>query len=173
MALAKEALLTLADLPSGWKASPHVATTETALDAGIAACLHVVVALTNTDLQPHADSQDFFGPAAREVQSGVAVFPNATLPTRWTQLYSTPTARTCLATSVGRSLHTTLRVASVSLPSIGDGRVGVRLSLGSTVNDDVYARRGRALAYMTVAGRSGVDEGALLAKMIARLSPAG
>jgi hypothetical protein len=172
-ALAKAALLTLSDLPSGWKAQPHVATSEAALDARLAACLHVDVSLTDTDLQTHADAQDFFGPGAQEVQSGVAIFPDATLPTRWVQLYSTPTARTCLATDVGQSAHVTLKAAEVSLPSIGDGQGGVRLSDGATVNDDVFARRGRALAYMTVAGRSGVDEGALLAKVIARLSRAG
>jgi hypothetical protein len=172
-ALAKGALLTLADLPSGWKAQPHGATSETELDASLAACLHVDVVLTNTDLQPHADAQDFFGPAAQEVQSGVAVFPTATLATQWVHLYSTSTARACLATDVGRSARVTLTAAEVSLPSIGDGQGGIRLSDGATVNDDVFARRGRALAYMTVAAHNGVDEGALLTKMIARLSQAG
>jgi len=171
--LAKAALLTLADLPSGWTATPYVANGNPSLDARIAACMHVDVALTNTDLQPHADSPDFAGPASHSVQSGISIFPSPSLPTQWIQLYSTEPARACLATNLGASTHATLRASSLSLPSIGDGDVGIRFTAGSATLDAVFGRRGRALAYLAVQTPNGVDEGALLSKVIGRLTPAG
>jgi len=134
--------------------------------------MHVDVALTNTDLQPHADSADFAGPAGRRVQSGISIFPSPSLPTRWIQLYSTGPARACLATNLGASTQGTVRASSLSLPSIGDGAVGIRFTAGSTTLDALFARRGRALAYLAVQTPDGVDEAVLLSKVIGRLTPA-
>jgi len=170
VASAKAAVLTLADLPSGWTAGPHAPNSDPALDANIAACLHVGLALTNSDLQPHADSQDFAGPAGRQVQSGIAVFRSVSLATRWIQLYSTPAARACLATTIGASAHATLQASEVSLPAIGDGQAGIRISNPGITADAVFARRGRAIVFLAVRTPDGVDEGALLSKMIERLA---
>jgi len=170
VAVAKAGLLKLSDLPPGWKGVPHVPTdqSESALNKRIAACLGVDLTLVNTDRQPHADSEDFTGPAGQQVTSGVAVFRSPALPTEWLTLYSTPKARTCLAQTVGNPIDPP-KPSVLRLRKVGDGVVGVRLTASGVVVDAAFARRGRALAYLAVVDPKGVDESALLTTMISRL----
>jgi hypothetical protein len=168
--IARSGLLQLADLPAGWSAHAHAPSTNPALDARIARCLGVDLTLVNTDLQPHADSQDFTGPAGQQIQSGVAVFANATTPTDWIATYATPKAVSCLATTLGGpgiALHGQL----LPLARIADGAVALRFSAGATI-DALFARRGRALAYLVVQTPTGIDEANLLTKMTLRLTAA-
>ena len=166
VAVAKAARLTLSDLPPGWKAVPHAPTaqSEAALNKRIAACLGVDLNLVSTDRQPHADSEDFTGPAGQQVTSGVAVFRTPVLPTAWLALYATPKARTCLAKTVGNPIDPP-KPSVLALRQVGNGVVGVRLTASGVIVDAAFARRGRALAYLAVVDPKGVDESALLATL--------
>ena len=170
VAVAKAARLKLSDLPPGWKAAPHAPTdqSESALNKRIAACLGVDLNVVSTDRQPHADSEDFTGPAGQQVTSGVAVFRSPVLPTAWVKLYATPKARTCLAKTVGNPIDPP-KPSVLRLRKVGNGVVGVRLTASGVVVDAAFARRGRALAYLAVVDPKGVDESALLATVIGRL----
>ncbi len=167
-AIARSALLTLKDLPKGSTGTPHVPTPNPALAARIARCLNVAIEFVNTDLQPHADSEDFTGPAGQQIQSGIALFATTSLTARAIAIYSTPKALTCLGALLAPG-GVVLHGQPIPLGSVADGAVGLRFSLGLTA-DVLFARRGRALAYLVVITPAGVDETALLTKMTSRLT---
>ena len=167
--IARTALLRLADLPVGWTAHAHTPSTDPALNARIAQCLGVDQKLVDTDLQPHADSQDFSGPAGQKIASGVAVFPNLTTPTEWITTYATPKAVSCLASALGGGIP--LRGQLLPLAKVADGVVGLRFTASTTI-DALFARRGRALAYLVVQTPTGIDETDLLTKITSRLGSA-
>lgn len=170
LALARLGLLTLADLPPGWSVQPHIRNTDPGIDARIASCMGVSIALVNSSSQPHADSPDFVGPLGQRVQSGVAVFPDMTLPLQWIGLYATPDALTCLAGNLGPSEHASLTGAALPMPKVGDGIVGVRLTGGSVTVDVVFARLGRAIVDLVVHNPTDVNEPLLLTRMLERIS---
>lgn len=171
-ALATSALLNLSDLPAGWSAAPHEPTNDPALTASIVACLKVQPELVDTDLQPHADSDDFSSPLGQQIESGVAVFPDASLPEQWFDLYAKQSSRDCLAASIGEAAGVTLQAAPISLRPVGDDRLGIRFAAGAAVIDAIFARRGRALAYITIQNPGDLDEAMLLEKMTSRLNTA-
>jgi len=186
--LAASAVLTLADMPAGWTANPYVPSTAPALERDIATCLKVPISAVDTDLVPHADSDEFSQPGSGAafvptLNNGVAIYPSKAQASVIVDTAGKPNFTSCTATGLANELRRQgLDGASASakrlpIARIGDRSIAVQalLKAGPVTSqvDLLFAQHGRSIAFIVSgSGLGPADpklEAALLAKVVGRL----
>lgn len=172
-------MLRLDDVGAGWQAKPHAPTTDYSIADNLAACSHVPVTLINTDLQPHADSDDFHRDPADELLSGVAMFPAPAQARAAVAVQRRPETNRCTASAFRTAFagtNSTVTVETLSVPAIGERsaalRVIRRVGANTVYADLLFAHRGRAFAFVGSVSPTAPDptfEAGLLRKIDTRL----
>jgi len=173
------AVLTIADLPSGWTSKPHKPATDNTVQRSIASCMHVSVDVVDTNQHPHADADDFTGPGGVQVQSGVAQFNSPAAARAAVDIYRKPAAAACQQRAYTANLKKSkITVATATPPSVAQDVSAVTVTdhvAGITAYAvQVQAQQGIYVAYVIYTALSAdvAQAAALVAKMTARLSPA-
>lgn len=98
VALAREALITRADFPTGWTTSPSTGSSNSSLGVNqIASCLHVPAAEVNYN-PPTANSPTFSDNSeGLQIDDDVNVFPSTAVAEQQFGIYSSPRTPSCLA----------------------------------------------------------------------------
>jgi hypothetical protein len=187
-ALAASAVLTLADLPAGWTAKPYVASSAPALERDLATCLNVPISAIDTDLAPHADSDEFSQPGAGSayvptLNNGVAIYPSAAKASVILDTAGKPNFPSCTAKGLANELRrqgldgVSASAKLLPIARIGDRSIAIQaLLMAGPVTSQVdllFAQHGRSIAFIVSgSGLGPADpklEAALLAKVVARL----
>jgi hypothetical protein len=199
-AAAQAAVLTQSDLPTGWTGRPHKEVNDAALNAELAGCLNVPLALINRDKPTSVHADDFEDPSGRlEVDNTVGVEVTAAQANALLAIYQKPQMPDCLqkalTTRLEKSLSSTptsagggarvgqVKVATLDFPTVGQSHVAYRVTIPVTVQgqtveitiDAVTFVKGRAGTSLTFQGNGQAFPTAMeveLAKVVEGRMPA-
>jgi len=149
-ALANHAVLTASDLPAGWKAGPHKASTDGPnIDKLMSDCLQVSSALFS-DSTVKADSPDFTSPDGTQVHNSVSIEATVAQIQTPFAVFTRPEMVGCLQKAMTAELNYTFShningspppsdvtigqatVEKQSFPTIGDGTVAYSVTIPMT-----------------------------------------
>jgi hypothetical protein len=151
-ALANHAVLTASDLPAGWKAGPHKASTDGPnIDKLMSDCLQVSSALFS-DSTVKADSPDFTSPDGTQVHNSVSIEATVAQIQTPFAVFTRPEMVGCLQKAMTAELNYTFShningspppsdvtigqatVEKQSFPTIGDGTVAYSVTIPMTAD---------------------------------------
>jgi hypothetical protein len=199
-ALAKKAVLTLADFPSGWREDTSSTTTiddQIEKEQALSECRADIARLKAIKASPHADTAQFVNGSAsgQYVSNSVTVYKSVKAAkaamrrsgddarAQCTQKYVEQNIKGNLLTQGSNVELESVQTGKASVDKLGDEAVGFQtvITMKSSVipvtlyTDQVSVRQGRSVAGFSFSdtGRPFADKGGFMLAVLGRLSPKG